>query len=391
MEIYKETESKNWGVLTGNIAPKGARLWLGGLPDTSHAFRGSVRLFSTVLEAVSALGKGDVTHGNVLVLLPGPETCTAEAMASYADAVQCSGKDICTVFGGVQYPETQLGRGSYLWIRDTQFLNCLQDGDMLEYNLAAGRIYLDLTPEGFRRRVEGKTSDPFVVTQLDENTWSILDRYSRMFLAAGRSRALLVDTGFGTADPRPLIRSLTDLPLDVVLTHAHWDHAGGISYFSDLWISEKELPILQAAVGGDCSCRLRCVADGQIFDLGGRALRAIACPGHTPGSVVLLDESRNMLFSGDSVAEGPIYLFMPECSIRSFAAGLCRLKNYTEKITRIYPSHRNMDLDVSCITELANCVNGIIDGSIQGEGTCIFKPYTHCKTYWLGRCAIYFP
>lgn len=390
METYHETTSKGWGRLTGNIAPIGALLQLEGLPDTSHTFRGSVRLFSAIPEAVSALEQGTVAHGNILVLLSGSDARDTEAMAVYSDSVRRSGMDICTIFAGPQYPEKQLGEGTYLWIQDTRFLNCLQDGDMLEYDLAAGTINLDLTPEGFQRRVDGQSSDPFVVRQLDKNTWSILDRYSRMFLVAGQSRALLIDTGFGSADPQPLIQSLTGLPFDVVLTHAHWDHAGGISYFSDLWISEKELPVLQAAAGDDCPCCLHYLVDEQTFDLGGRTLQVIACPGHTPGSVVLLDESRKMLFAGDSVAEGPTYLFMSECSIRSFAAGLQKLQRYAEKIEHIYPSHRNMDLDVSYIAELAGCANGIIDGSIRGEGTCIFRPYTHCKTYRYGRCAIYY-
>ena len=40
--------------------------------------------------------------------------------------------------------------------------------------------------------------------------------------------------------------------------------------------------------------------DGQEFDLGGRVVTAYACPGHTPGSMVLLDE-KPLPVAGDAL------------------------------------------------------------------------------------------
>ena len=46
-------------------------------------------------------------------------------------------------------------------------------------------------------------------------------------LIIGNTKALLIDTGYGYGDLKSVICSLTDLPLRVVNTHCHLDHAGG--------------------------------------------------------------------------------------------------------------------------------------------------------------------
>lgn len=46
-------------------------------------------------------------------------------------------------------------------------------------------------------------------------------------LILGKTKALLIDTGYGYGNLKSVVRSLTDLPLRVVNTHCHLDHAGG--------------------------------------------------------------------------------------------------------------------------------------------------------------------
>ena len=50
------------------------------------------------------------------------------------------------------------------------------------------------------------------------------------------------------------------------------------------------------------------VRDGNSIDLGGRRLEVIEIPGHTPGSIAILDVERRILFSGDTVQDGSIFL-----------------------------------------------------------------------------------
>lgn len=46
-------------------------------------------------------------------------------------------------------------------------------------------------------------------------------------LVIGKTKALLIDTGYGYGDLKSVVRSLTDLPIRVMNTHCHLDHAGG--------------------------------------------------------------------------------------------------------------------------------------------------------------------
>jgi hydroxyacylglutathione hydrolase len=53
------------------------------------------------------------------------------------------------------------------------------------------------------------------------------------------------------------------------------------------------------------------VNEGYVFDLGGRKLTVIETPGHTPGSICLLDAENKLLFSGDDACPH-VWLFLPE-------------------------------------------------------------------------------
>ena len=47
-----------------------------------------------------------------------------------------------------------------------------------------------------------------------------------MFLLVGEEKALSLDGGIGVGSVRRLCESITDLPVEHVLTHTHWDHVG---------------------------------------------------------------------------------------------------------------------------------------------------------------------
>lgn len=142
--------------------------------------------------------------------------------------------------------------------------------------------------------------------------------WSTVTLIRGGGRVILLDVGaFGVR--RELLKQLRaagvgpDDITDVVLTHAHYDHAVNFTLFpsATVWIGAAELAWAAARPPGfdplpelyvrelDHSPRVRRVADGDEFLPG---LRAIAAPGHTPGHLVfLLDGAPSpVLFSGDA-------------------------------------------------------------------------------------------
>ena len=143
---------------------------------------------------------------------------------------------------------------------------------------------------------------------------------SNMYLLVGSERTALIDTGTGFAVDATidsLKKHLGGRKLDIViLTHRHYDHVGGlrgiIREFSPVLYAgpEDAAPLregdsestLGTKFGGSIDpMEVIDFCEGDRIDLGGHVLRSIYTPGHTIGSICVLDEVTGSLFSGDTV------------------------------------------------------------------------------------------
>jgi glyoxylase-like metal-dependent hydrolase (beta-lactamase superfamily II) len=79
---------------------------------------------------------------------------------------------------------------------------------------------------------------------------------------------------------------------DVVLTHAHPDHTGGLDAVGRLVPGAAVWGNLDDGYGGT----VRSVVEGDTV----RGLRVLHTPGHTPGHISLLEEDSGVLFVGDA-------------------------------------------------------------------------------------------
>lgn len=202
------------------------------------------------------------------------------------------------------------------------------------------------------------------VREVAPRTWAISDHGDDVFYyASGDSGGLLIDCGFGFGDLKALARGLDDKPLRLAATHGHPDHADGAWQFDELFIGRADLDVLQdycsvdsrqemlaemkARTDAEAAAlfdhgfdgarwansplpRLAPVDGGYVFDLGGRRLEVVPLPGHTPGSIGLLDRANRLLFSGDAVHSGQIWLQLPESGtlveFREMLLGLAPLR-----------------------------------------------------------------
>ena len=198
--------------------------------------------------------------------------------------------------------------------------------------------------------------------KLYANTWAETDRGVRIFLLTGSDRALVVDTGMTGLDIRALVSAHTDLPLQVLNTHADRDHIAGNAQFDAVYMHASETAFYHSAGGGAVTP----LFEGDVIDLGGRALEVVHLPGHTPGSITLLDRSSRCLIGGDPIqADGDIFMFGPQRELSAYIAGLRRLEKRTD-FDCVYPSHAAEKVSRDVIPALIEGAEGILAGEIPG-------------------------
>ncbi len=209
-------------------------------------------------------------------------------------------------------------------------------------------------------------ADTFETTAVTDNTWHIVDpRGGVVYLVAGEDHALLIDTGWGEGDLKAYVATLTDLPLWVVNTHGHRDHTAGNGQFDEVYVHTADVPYV-----AESTAKLISIYDGYVFRLGNRDIRVIGVPGHTPGSICLLDEAHRILFSGDSPRPGPLWLHLgTSLTVQQARLGLAHLATFSDKFDTLAPSHGAPMPAGTMIEDLVACADGILTGEVEG------KPY----------------
>ena len=135
----------------------------------------------------------------------------------------------------------------------------------------------------------------YEIIQIHENTWRIEDGGVRLFLLAGTEKALLIDSGMNLNNARDIAAGLTNLPLSLLNTHADRDHIGSNEQFDAFYMHPAEEPVYRRSGKPGTILPVR---EGDALNLGDRELRIIHLPGHTPGSIAVLDVQNKVLISG---------------------------------------------------------------------------------------------
>jgi len=180
---------------------------------------------------------------------------------------------------------------------------------------------------------------------------------SNAYVVSGRKTAV-IDPGINLDRVISFLRG-RELSLDyVVNTHCHFDHAGAdnavcaetgaklVVHGADAKPIEEGDASLILSNLFDCFFEKTKVdvkvSEGDIIDLGDVKLQVIHTPGHTRGSICLLEESTKSLFSGDTVfADGVGRTDFPGGDAIALSASLTRLAGLVESrtIERVYPGH----------------------------------------------------
>ncbi|WP_433124724.1 MBL fold metallo-hydrolase [Micromonospora sp. CA-240977] len=212
-----------------------------------------------------------------------------------------------------------------------------------------------------------RISEPHVNELLSANFWWL----------RGDDRDLVIDAGLGVVALREAIPALFDRDPMVLLTHAHLDHVGGAAEFADRAAHPAEAEVLAAGVpaslyGAELYDRLgidaagepvpelmidvlpdpgydpaayriapltlhRLLDDGDRVDLGDRTLTVLHLPGHTPGSIALLEERTGTLYSGDIIYEGALIDDLPNSDVAAYRRSMESLADLDVSV--VHPGH----------------------------------------------------
>lgn len=242
----------------------------------------------------------------------------------------------------------------------------------------------------------------FTVEQFDDCIYALSEyahwEQSHSYLVMGEDRAALIDTGLGVADIKAVVQRLTRLPIVVVTTHVHWDHIGGHDGFADVAVHRDDadwlrhgIPVPLESLRANFTRErpttpypedfdpasweafmgepTRLLNDGDEINLGGRALRVLHTPGHSPGHICLYDPSTGTVFTADLIYRGQLYAFYPSTDPEAFArsvdliTGLCGVR-------RIAPGHGSLDVEVDFLDVVAEAFHQLqADGQLRhGSG-----------------------
>ena len=242
--------------------------------------------------------------------------------------------------------------------------------------------------------IAAKPAAWFSITQIADGVWRIDDHGNdNMYLVAGKEKALLVDAGTGMGDLLACVNRLTSLPVIAMNTHGHTDHAGGDYQFSPIYahladsgmirqsssvVSHIQMaeavplryPELDPLINKDFTNarapQILPIQEGFVFDLGDRKLEVIETPGHTRGSVCLLDAKNKLLFTGDN-DNSLVWLFLKESlPLELYVKSLQHLQKRSAEFTTILPGHGD-PLNGDFIGDQIACGQQILSGECKGE------------------------
>lgn len=206
------------------------------------------------------------------------------------------------------------------------------------------------------------------MTELFPGVFAIQDGRVRMYLICGSLRAVLLDTGYGGGALKAYVQECYNGPIQVVNTHGHVDHASGDGEFETVYAHPADWSAICDLADMD-TARLRPLAEGDRLELGGRTLEVLETPGHTPGSITLLDRRNRLIFTGDTVSDQPVFLCLKGASTADYAASLRRLIELRDAYDAILGCHGEAIQNSAMAEALLSCVNAFMEGTLAGTPT----------------------
>ncbi|MCI7145057.1 MAG: MBL fold metallo-hydrolase [Clostridiales bacterium] len=168
---------------------------------------------------------------------------------------------------------------------------------------------------------------------------------SNGYIISEENRCYIIDPGYNPGRFIKEVREKDLEPLGIILTHHHYDHSGA----ADAVASELECPVLLHRRDGDIyRGRVdRFLEDGDVLELGtgaaSRRLEIINTPGHTHGSICIMDEKDRLCFTGDTVFNVDLgRTDLEDGSESEMRDSICNIVDSWPNDIMLYPGHGDL-------------------------------------------------
>lgn len=216
----------------------------------------------------------------------------------------------------------------------------------------------------------------YTTYEISKNFYRIEQDFVRCFLFTGEKEALLVDTGYGGGNLRKHIEDITKLPITVIFTHADGDHVGTAGQFEKRLMHPSEFHYYRRHAN---TVSMEPVWEGDILDIGSFRFEVILIPGHTPGSIALLEKEKRFLVGGDSIQTGKIYMFRDGRDFDAYRASMLKLRARLGEFDKVYASHDQYCVEPEMVNRLYTAAGKVMAGKVEGNpGELDFAPEIKC-------------
>ncbi|MFJ7951762.1 MBL fold metallo-hydrolase [Lysinibacillus sp. NPDC096418] len=218
--------------------------------------------------------------------------------------------------------------------------------------------------------------DYYTIEYIDEKTIAIGEpRYYQQninYLILGDEHAILFDTGPGVRNIKPVVDSLTSLPIILMSSHFHYDHVGNHEEFNtdsrlsssqlvnqdlskdNILIPSKESFSFLGRLEGFEAPKIKVkeiLEEGATIDLGNRKLELISMPGHAESSIMLYDKAANQVFTGDFIYKGSLLAtFLSGTDLEDYLVSTNKLLQQINSETKLYGAH-TIDFNLPTLTQ----------------------------------------
>jgi glyoxylase-like metal-dependent hydrolase (beta-lactamase superfamily II) len=199
-------------------------------------------------------------------------------------------------------------------------------------------------------------------------------------------RALFIDSGLGVSRKAAdrLVKYLNIKEFSVLNTHAHCDHVGLNHRATSVAIGQKEwdkfvafddnqqlsvfYSIFEHSLRwpGDRDRPLennrwspaQFLKSGDRIKFGVFNLEAISSPGHTVDHFIFFERTLNLLFLGDLVYDGALYLHLPDSNLAEYQKSLKQVRQLIKfESPLLLPAHDTIPLPYRRLGQLVEAVN----------------------------------